>query len=490
MLCNSATGHYIPPLVVYPGVQPHLELWEKFHHVFPESLFGNSESGWMETNLFYDYLQNGFEPAIAQRNITQPVLLLIDGARCHSSIKASEFCEENGIYLYTLYPNATHLIQPLDLALMGSMKKVYREEMRKWYLDNIGEVFDKYQFVDVFRTMYDRSVTLSNAVTGYEIAGIYPWDPFKVKTKKISPGYLYNPEEPLPEVAADVSRTEDSQSSTLSTSSTPVASPSTQVAGPSTQVASPSTQVAGPSTLVTGSSTQVTGLQSPVAGDTPTFKPFEMESMFVKIGNKKFWLIKEVDNPRVESQTEKINKIFEIPKPKRKMGGVRVSGLPRCVSTPQFHQVIQAAEDKKREKREEVEKRKAEWKEKAEQKKCEWEAVARLRAIKKAADAEAKGKSKGKGKGKGRKKIVETSSEDEVSDSDMYDDSSEAESEDFNYMRCAECDTRFAGKSMKTAIGCDNDHCGRWFHRECTDLDLNGKDEKAIQAMAFICRYC
>ena len=26
MLCNSATGHYIPPLVVYPGVQPRLEL--------------------------------------------------------------------------------------------------------------------------------------------------------------------------------------------------------------------------------------------------------------------------------------------------------------------------------------------------------------------------------------------------------------------------------------------------------------------------------
>ena len=66
MLACSATGHYIPPLVVYPGVQPCVELHQKIHRVFPEGLFGNSESGWMENCLFFEYLQNGFEPAITQ----------------------------------------------------------------------------------------------------------------------------------------------------------------------------------------------------------------------------------------------------------------------------------------------------------------------------------------------------------------------------------------------------------------------------------------
>ena len=117
MLACSATGHYIPPLVVYPGVQPRVELREKFHRVFPEGLFGNSESGWMETRLFFEYLQNGFEPALTRRNVRRPMLLLVDGARCHLSIQASEFCEENGIYMYTLFPNATHIIQPLILYL-------------------------------------------------------------------------------------------------------------------------------------------------------------------------------------------------------------------------------------------------------------------------------------------------------------------------------------------------------------------------------------
>ena len=60
--------------------------------------------------------------------------------------------------------------------------------MWKWYLKNIREVYDKYQFVDVFHLTDDQSVTLSNAVTGFKVARIYPWDPSEVKMKKIAPG--------------------------------------------------------------------------------------------------------------------------------------------------------------------------------------------------------------------------------------------------------------------------------------------------------------
>ena len=129
LICCSASEHYIHPLVVYPGVQPRVELRETFHRVFPGALFRNSESGWMDSRLFREYLENGFDVALAENKVRRPVLLLINGARCHLSIEASEFCDANGIYLYTLYPNATHIIQPLDLVLMGSLKKNYHEEM-------------------------------------------------------------------------------------------------------------------------------------------------------------------------------------------------------------------------------------------------------------------------------------------------------------------------------------------------------------------------
>ena len=136
------------------------------------------------------------------------MILFIDRAKVHLSIEASEFCTYNDIILYTLYPNATHLIQPLDLALMGSVKSVYKEEMRKWLMRNIGETFDKYRFVKVFKETYQRSCTVINAVQGFEKAGIIPWNPQKVKTGKLYPAELYTRQDPMPQVAADTSTNE------------------------------------------------------------------------------------------------------------------------------------------------------------------------------------------------------------------------------------------------------------------------------------------
>ena len=44
----SATTHYVKLLVVYPGVQLRHELNNDYHCRFPEGLFGNSPSGWMD----------------------------------------------------------------------------------------------------------------------------------------------------------------------------------------------------------------------------------------------------------------------------------------------------------------------------------------------------------------------------------------------------------------------------------------------------------
>ena len=87
----------------------------------------------------------------------KPILLLIDGAKCHLSIQASEICDENEILLYVLFPNATHLIQALDLVLMNAVKTIglYNEEVRTWLMKNPGELFDKYSLIDVFVPMWN-----------------------------------------------------------------------------------------------------------------------------------------------------------------------------------------------------------------------------------------------------------------------------------------------------------------------------------------------
>ena len=103
-------------------------------------------------------------------------MLLIDGAKCHISIQAREFCKENTI-LCTLYPNATHLIQPLDMVLVNIVKTNYWSEVRHWLKENPGALYSKYVFIQVFKEMWLISVKVHYAIKGFEELRIYLMNP-------------------------------------------------------------------------------------------------------------------------------------------------------------------------------------------------------------------------------------------------------------------------------------------------------------------------
>ena len=150
LLASSATGHYILPMIVYPEVQPWMQLHDEFLKSFPQGLFGNSASSWMDSDFFISWLEKGFMKGIKERGMTLPVLLLINRAKGHLSIHISEFCDKHDIIFYVLYPVTTHLIQPMDLVLMNWIKIIYKEEVCIWLQKNPGVLFDKYSFIQVF----------------------------------------------------------------------------------------------------------------------------------------------------------------------------------------------------------------------------------------------------------------------------------------------------------------------------------------------------
>ena len=249
------------------------------------------------------------------------------------------------------------MLQPFDLSLMGSLKTNCRSEMKKWYTKNIGAIFDKYKSIQVFRPTYDLSATLINAANGFETSGIYPWNPSKVNTKKLAPRSLYNPEEPLPEVAADKSLIDKPTPTPPTPCTAPIAPTTGTTPTPPTPV---------PEATPLTSNDEHIAMKSPTPGETPAM--FMNEPMFINIGGKKFKLVEEIEEP-VEGKEDKIARILDVLKVKTKMGGAQVSGLPRCVSSQKFRDVINAAEAKKKEKREDIERCKAECKAKAEAKK-------------------------------------------------------------------------------------------------------------------------
>ena len=503
LLCASASGHYTRPLVVYAGVLPRVDLREHFHRTFPEGIFGNTESGWMDGKLFAEWLETGFDADITRRNVTKPVILFVDGAKVHISIEAAEYCSTNGIYLYVLYPNSTHITQPLDLAFNGSIKSNYRQEMRQWIFDNMGEHYDKYHFIEVFVKTFNKSATVRNAAAGFEKAGLYPWDPSKVDTVKLFASKLYDPREeanrPLPPIPDTDENTSGQQEET---SGFQEAQPSTSGIQANTSGIQLNTSAEA------GISDEIPATpdgQAPITSTPKSSEEKKTSPKMIQVDGEWF----ELRPMRSQSREEMLDEALKIPKVRqkvaKKLGPARVPGLNRCVSSEAWIKKYKDAKEAKEAQEEAVEKRKEERRLNAEKKKLE--KAAKEAARKEKIEGKRMGqKSSAKGQKsseavtkrskrtiKRRKFADETSSEDEDEDEVMYADSSSDASED-EYdvlaMRCSECDTRFKRDERREAIGCDSAHCGRWYHPKCTDLDTEGRTEDEIRAIDFTCKYC
>lgn len=120
----NALGNYMPPMILYPG--------ERFRDVgvakFPEAIFAHTPNGWMDKDCFVVSLEHNAH--LPNENITCPVLLIVDGHSTHISLDASKFCRDNGIVLYCLLPNATHILQACDVGLFSLMNAAWTKQVK------------------------------------------------------------------------------------------------------------------------------------------------------------------------------------------------------------------------------------------------------------------------------------------------------------------------------------------------------------------------
>ena len=119
----SADGTRAPPMLMF-----------KYADRVPASILkncpadwdiGNSENGWMTTETFYEYLAKIFYPWLQKSEIEFAVIIYLDGHSSHVTIPLVKFCREKQIELIALFPNATHIMQPLDIAFFHSFKEMW-----------------------------------------------------------------------------------------------------------------------------------------------------------------------------------------------------------------------------------------------------------------------------------------------------------------------------------------------------------------------------
>lgn len=110
----------------------------------PEDWFmGRSDSGWMKSDISFEYLANGINQWLIQ-NIKKPVLF-VDGHKTHLTMGLSEFCSSNGIILYALPLNTTHIMQPTNISVFKPLKTAWKKTVREWQMrpENINAVLSQ-----------------------------------------------------------------------------------------------------------------------------------------------------------------------------------------------------------------------------------------------------------------------------------------------------------------------------------------------------------
>lgn len=182
LVTANAAGKLPPPMIVFSYVRVPSYISES---IPKEWGIGTSENGWMCGPTFYCYITNIFVPWLDREHIERPILLFMDGHVSHMTLHLSEFCSENGIILIALFPNSTHLLQPMDVSVFRPLKNAWKKEIRNWRVQNDGRKLQKQNFAPVLKNALD-CITMDTIKNGFRVSGLCPFNVENVKFNKIS----------------------------------------------------------------------------------------------------------------------------------------------------------------------------------------------------------------------------------------------------------------------------------------------------------------
>ncbi|XP_022832409.1 uncharacterized protein LOC111360624 [Spodoptera litura] len=170
----SAAGDICCPFIVYP----YQRLPEKIADSVPDGWgLGKSDTGWMTTEVFYEYIANVFYPYLVSKNVEFPVILYVDGHKTHLNFHLSQLCTHLQIELIALYPNATRILQPADVAAFRPLKVGWRKSLRKWQNEHNNQSLTKLNFAPVLNDAVMTSLRPEILVNGFKACGLCPFNP-------------------------------------------------------------------------------------------------------------------------------------------------------------------------------------------------------------------------------------------------------------------------------------------------------------------------
>ncbi|CAH1997229.1 unnamed protein product [Acanthoscelides obtectus] len=170
--CISATGQYVPPLIIYPRLRMHPSLEQGGPN---GSSYRCNKSGWMTEELFYAWLVHFAEHT--KPSLEDPVLLILDNHSSHISVRIYDFCRQNGIIMLTIPPHTSHRTQPLDITVYSPLKTALHKECDAYMKLHQYEKLTPLQLIPLFTQAYLNVANAEKALSGFRASGIWPFNP-------------------------------------------------------------------------------------------------------------------------------------------------------------------------------------------------------------------------------------------------------------------------------------------------------------------------
>lgn len=142
-------------------------------------------------------MANNFNSFLIRNNIPKPVVVFLDGHKSHLTLQLGKFCKDNGIILVALYPNSTHILQPLDVAVFSSLKSRWKTIVFEWRVNNNGEEINKKDVPRILDRILKEDNFKANATAGFKKTGLFPFD-------KNAPDYKRICEIPVPKKSVNM----------------------------------------------------------------------------------------------------------------------------------------------------------------------------------------------------------------------------------------------------------------------------------------------
>lgn len=97
-ICMSASGHFIPPLFVFPRCRMKPDMLD---NAPPGSQGVAHPSGWMQSDIFLTWCQHFVQKT--HPTAASPVLLILDGHKIHTNNLDVIIWQESNLYHYFAY---------------------------------------------------------------------------------------------------------------------------------------------------------------------------------------------------------------------------------------------------------------------------------------------------------------------------------------------------------------------------------------------------